>query len=905
VSDERPPGIRRLFRIRWTLRGVRSEVRDEIRFHLESRAAELVARGMSPKAAHEQAYREYGDIEQSQRELVRVDRRRLTSERREEMLMSVIQDLRYAARGLARRPALTAVTTFALTVGIAANAVMFGVVDQLLLRPPPGVVAPDGVRRIYFQEMRDGTPQPSSVTSYPAIVSLRENVGGMSDVAGYFHTNFTLGHGADARSVEAELVSGNYFRLLGVRPQLGRTFAPDEDVPPQGALVAVVGDGFWRNGLGARPDVVGLRLELNSKVFTIVGVAPAGLSDLDRQKVDFWVPIASVAADVISDDWYRAPNSWWVQAIARLRPEVRPDLVTEQATTAYRHEVRSWVSKGRDSMSTVVLAPLVGGRNPGGMSAEAKVSLWLMGVSAIVLLIACANVANLLIARTMQRRREIAVRLALGVSRGRLLRQLLTEAALLAAIAAAVALVVAHWGGQLVQHVLLPGIAWSDSVVDLRVLAFTLAVTVTCILLAGLAPSVHGVHTTVSDALKASSRQVAGGRGLLRNSLLVVQAALSVVLLVGAGLFVKSLRNVTGRDVGITLDKVMLVSMNLSRAGFAPSQIEQIFTTGAERVRAIPGVQQAALVASSVPMRSGTAVSLYVPGVEKRSEIPGGGPYSSVVSADFFAVTGASLRAGRMFAPAEERSPSRVMLVNEVVAKAFWPGKSPIGACVRLARDSTCTQVIGVVQNIMLFSMVRDDRAMIYVPPGHPAFAAARQPQALLVRTSRDPSTVAPLVRAELQRLSPNMPFVQVKPFIDLVAPQLRPWRLGATMFTLFGAMALVIAAVGLYSVMAYWVSQRTHEIGVRMALGARRADVVRLVVSQASRPIATGLLLGGAAAALSSRWVGDMLYETSARDPWVYGTAAVVLAIAALAASVVPARRSAAVDPASALRAD
>jgi ABC-type antimicrobial peptide transport system permease subunit len=276
-----------------------------------------------------------------------------------------------------------------------------------------------------------------------------------------------------------------------------------------------------------------------------------------------------------------------------------------------------------------------------------------------------------------------------------------------------------------------------------------------------------------------------------------------------------------------------------------------------------------------------------------------------MVGGDFFSVVGATVRTGRMFTPDEERAPSRVMLVNEALAKSYWPDKSPVGQCVQLGKDSTCTQIVGVVQNVMLFSMVKDDRAMVYLPPSHPAYTNRRQPAAMLVRTTGDPAASAPLVRAELQRLSPNMPYVQAKPFAELVAPQLRPWRLGATMFTLFGVVALVIAAVGLYSVMAYWVSQRTHEIGVRMALGAGRGDVVRLVVREGTRPIVAGLLLGGGAAALSSRWVAAMLYETSPHDASVYGIAAAVLGVAALAASVIPARRSAAVDPASSLRAD
>ncbi|HEY4218500.1 MAG TPA: ABC transporter permease [Gemmatimonadaceae bacterium] len=898
-----PTGIRRLFRIRFTLRGVHAEVRDEIRFHLESRVEDLIARGLTPAAARDQAKREYGDVTQSEHELLTVDRHRHDRHERAEVFSAFFQDLKYAVRGLIRRPALAAITVFALTLGIGANAVMFGVIDQLLLRPPVGVAAPAGVRRIYFRTKFQTEINVSPTNTYRVVPALRAGVPEFSDVAGFYRTTFTLGRGRDANTVDAQVVSGNYFHLLGVQPQLGRAIRPDEDVAPNGARVVVLSDGFWKRELGGRTDVIGEHLELNRNIFTVVGVAPRGFGDLDRHNIDLWVPIASIAGQLFGDDWYRSPNTYWVSTIARVRPDATPGLATAHASVAYRREQATWGMPMIDSVATVVLGPLVGAQ-PNGVSAEAKVSLWLMGVSVLVLIIACANVANLLIARTLDRRREIAVRLALGINRGRLLRQLLTEAALLSAVAGAAALVAVHWAAQLVQRVLLPGIVWNGSVVDWRVLAFTLAAAMTCILLCGLAPAIQGIRANVADSLKASSRQIAGDRGILRNALLVTQAALSVLLLVGAGLFVRSLRNVSTHNVGITLDHVLLVTMNLKTAGFASTEIGPMFNDGAVRVRAIPGVQQAAVIAATVPLRGARAMSLHPIGMAQPPKLAGGGPYYAVVTNDFFAASGARIVSGRAFTSVEERSLSRPVIINEIVAKAYWPDHSPIGQCVRLGADSTCSTVVGVVQNVMLFSMVNDDRAMIYIPPTHPA-AADEIPAAMIVRTAGDAAAVVPLVRGALAQLSPNMPYVAVAPFSDLVAPQLRPWRLGATMFTIFGLVALAIAAVGLYSVMAYWVAQRRHEIGVRMALGAQRGDVVRLVMHQASRPIAAGLILGIAAAAVASHWVTTLLYETSAHDPFVYCAAAGILAIAAITAAIVPARRSTAVDPATALRAE
>jgi putative ABC transport system permease protein len=904
MREIRIPGIRRVLRISWSASSVGREVEDEIRFHLDTRVEALMGLGMSERDARERAYAEYGDVDASRRELARLDRRRVGNEHQREIFMSLSEDLRYAARSLSRRPTLLLVTTITLSLGIAANAIMFGVVDQLLLRPPAHVAAPDGVKRIYYRDMEAGRASIHPVTTYPVLTALRANTPAFSDLAAFsFPSDYSLGRGREAQNVSVQLVSGNYFRLLGVRPVLGRWLTDDDDRVPDGEPVAIVSYGLWRQQLGGDASAVGRTLLLQGKTFTVAGVAPRGFAGIDRQKVDVWLPISSFGEEAFGPGWYDTTKNWWAQIIGRVRPGVAPDVAAEQATAAYRGLVREWKESFRDSTSSVVLSSIIGTRTPNGLSREGKVSLWLMGVSGIVLLIACANVANLLIARTLERRREIAVRMALGVTRARLVRMLLTEAALLAALGSVAALAIAYGASHLVQEILLPNIVWSESVLDARVFTFTLGITVLCMLMAGVAPAVQGMSTKVSQALKASSRQVAGGRGRLRFTLMLVQAALSVILLVGAGLSVRSLRNIVSREVGIDRDRVLRVTMPLARFGFDTVRIEEIYRRGVERLRAIPGVTNVAVVRLTTPMGGAHANGLSVPGVE-RPELRGGGPYNSEVTSGFFATVGAAIIRGRDFTPAEERSQARVVIVNEAVANAFWPNTSPLGQCAKYGGDSVCSEVIGVVRNVLQFSVINDDRAIVYAPPNHPGVRGAR-PAAMLVRVSGDPSAIIPPIRKELQALAPTMPFVQVKPYSELVAPQLQPWRLGATMFTVFGVIALIIAAVGLYSVMAYWVSQRTHEIGVRMALGAQRADVVRLVAVQSSRAVVAGLLLGGIAALGASRWISDMLYETSPHDPVVYGGAALALALAAVVASIVPARRSSAVDPAQAIRTD
>ena len=815
--------------------------------------------------------------------------------------MSLVDDVRYAARSLARRPTLLAVTTITLAIGIAANAIMFGVVDQLLLQPPAHVSNPDRVKRIYYRDMEGGHESVNAVTTYPVLPALRTAAPAFSELAAYgFKSDYSLGRGAEARNVSVQLVSGNFFRLLGVRTVLGRVFTDGDDRVPDGEPVAIVSHGLWQE-LGGSRNVIGRPLLLQGKTFTIVGVAPRGFSGVDRLKIDVWLPISSFGNEALGKGWYNTTNNWWAQIIGRVRDGVAPEVAQQQATAAYRTLVREWKESFRDSTSSVLLSSIISARAPRGISRESKVSLWLTGVSAIVLLIACANVANLLVARTLERRREIAVRMALGASRRRLAGMLMAEAALLALLSSSVALGVAVTASRLVQNVLLPNVVWSESVIDARVFAFTLGAAVLCMVLAGLAPTAQGLGTKVSDGLKASSRSVAGGRGGLRFALLLAQAALSVMLLVGAGLFVRSLRNVVARDVGIDRDRVFRVTMPLTRFGFDSAQVEDIYRRGVEHLRAMPGVAGVAVARLSVPMGGAHANGFSVPGVERPS-LELGGPYNSSVTAGFFATIGAPLVRGREFTPAEEQSGARVLIVNETLAKAFWPNANPIGRCARYGADSACSEVVGVVRNVLQFSLIKDDRAIAYAPLQHPGGRFAL-PSAMLVRVSGDPHVIVPSLQRELQALAPTMPFVQVRSYSELVAPQLQPWRLGATMFAIFGAIALGIAGVGLYSVMAYWVSQRTQEIGVRMALGAQRSDVVRLVATQSARAVGAGLIVGGVVSLVGSRWIADMLFETSPRDPVVYGLAAAILALAALVASVVPARRSAAVDPAQAMR--
>jgi predicted permease len=373
---------------------------------------------------------------------------------------------------------------------------------------------------------------------------------------------------------------------------------------------------------------------------------------------------------------------------------------------------------------------------------------------------------------------------------------------------------------------------------------------------------------------------------------------------VGSGLFVRSLSRVQSVDVGIDLDRVLIATMNLDRAGFDSTRQRLLLQTAIERLQHVPSVAAATAVGASTPTRVGNFIQVVVPGTDTGRAPPNGGPIFSVIDNGFLRVVGARLRRGRVFTPAETRTRSRVAIVNQTAADFYWPGEDPLGKCMIVGRDNACTEVVGVIQPVMLFRIVNEPRyAQLFIPSTHPS--AGNRPLTLLIRSAGDPRIAAVESRRVLQQLAPNMPLVSVRSIADLVAPQLRPWRLGATMFSVFGCVALAIAAIGLYSVMAYWVTQRRHEFGVRMALGARRGDIWRLVAAEAARTIGVGLLLGLAVAALAAPRVADLLYRTSPRDGTVYGVVASLLTLAALLATVIPTHRSTQVNSATALRAE
>jgi predicted permease len=878
-----------LFRARYD-----REMEEEMRHHLELRAAELAREGMSDADARDAALRRFGN------------RGILQEERRSAVglawLETLGQDARYVLRSLRASPGFTTMVVLTLGLGIGANATMFGIIDQLLLRQPEHVVDPKRVVRFYTTGRTDAGVEVTFNTVPYAFYAEMRDVRAFERVAAYTFGESTTGRGVDARRISVGRVTWDYFPLLGVRPALGRFFGPDEDRPPRGENVVVLGGGYWQRAFGGDPAVLGRMLEIGGAHYRIVGVAPDGFTGATPLPHDVWAPLSADAAR-LHPEWPTTWDSYWVRVIGRLKPGVTRQQAGLEATTIHR---RTYTGRPEHTIANarVSVRPLLfddQGREP----AEVAVSRWLVGVAAVVLLVACANAGNLVLARTIRRRREVAVRLALGISRARLVRLLLAESIVLALAGGVAGVLVTVGGGRFLRAVLLP----SGTPINGRVLVLTAVAALVTGVLVGLVPALQGSRPDLTTALKAGAREGGTQRSPLRTTLTVVQAALSVVLLVGAGLFVRSLWNVRSLRLGVEPDRVLTVNVGAAWAAGQPDaaqsndaraavQMRDLYARALERVRAIPGVESAS-ISNGTPFHSSIALALEVPGWDSIPKLPGSGPYVTSVTGDYFRTMGTRLLRGRLFTAEESATGARVAVVSETMARALWPGRDPMGRCLMLMGSKECWNVIGVVEDARRFQVVGEAAAMQYYVPLGQDFAGGL----LLIRFVGSRTSMIETVRRELQRLDPGIGYVSVGSLQDNVDWQVRPWRLGATMFVAFGALALLVAAIGLYSLIAYLVAQRTHELGVRMALGARASDIVRLVMGRGIGAAAIGVAAGVALALTLGRFVEPLLFQTSPRDLGVFLVVTATLLAFAVLASVVPTWRATRVDPMVALR--
>jgi predicted permease len=852
------------------------------------------------------------------------------------MFTNFAQDLRYGARKLRTTPAFTLVAVLTLAIGIGANTLMFGIVDALLFRPPARVADPSRLVRLQLElQLPNEPPQLSGVLSYPDFANVRDRARGLAHVGAFARTSIEVGRGDEARSEPVMLASGDYFTALGVRPAAGRLIATDDDRESAAQPVAVLSwEYFQRAYSGETTRSLGQSLVLNGHSYTIIGVAPKGFVGIDANAPSIWVPLGSATDLGYDSRMVRSRYASWLTVVGRLASGTtreQAQATVQAALLAARDEGAEAPPMGlgpgggmpggevrvqiggpgggrggapRPEPARRVSLTKVAGVGSVGPTARGRrgtpVSLWFLAVTGTVLLIACANVANLLLVRAANRSHEIAVRLSIGATRGRLARQLLTESVLLAALGGAAAVLVALAGAALLPSALpLPPI---DEVVDRRALLFTAAVAAVTTLAFGLAPAWRATRQELSAVLGAAGRARAG-RSLGRDILVIVQLGASLALLVAAGLFVRSLRNVKAVETGFAADRLLLASADVRGARFTREQAAEYWTRALERTKSLPGVRSASLGAA-MPFAMNINFGVDIVGAPS----PDGRPRptsADFVGREFFATAGIPVVQGRSFNADDRENGSPVAVVNQTFARRYLKGIDPLSACIGgggPGDDEPCARVVGVVADAHYGDVTRDVEPFMYRP------IAQRSPHMppltmMYVRTTDDPTALGGILRRELQSLDGRVSFATVTPMTRMIEPQLAPWRIGTFIFSLFGVIGALLAAVGLYGVVSFVVAQRTREFGVRIALGAQTNDVMRLVLGQGARLVAAGLVAGAIVAALSTRLFASLMFGVSALDPVVYVGTAVLLAIIALAASYLPARRATRVDPIEALR--
>ena len=904
TREVRVSGIRRLLNLPDSTRRVQRDVDDEIGFHIESRVAELVASGMSPQRAREIAGHEFGDVTEARQEIARVDHRRLTRNRRQGSWDMFAQDVAYSFRSLRKQPTFSAIVVLVLALGIGANVTMFGIIDHLLLRAPEHVVDPGRVMTFGLTRTVDANARVQRVLSYPVYRDMRTATEAFTDVAAYATTNFATGRGRDARELNGSKVTANFFSLLDVRPALGRFFLPEENGDPIAPKVVVLSYGFWQQQFQGNRSAIGRTISIGDDAYTVVGVAPEGFAGVTPGPIDVWVPLTSDITAKEYDEWLTSRYSYWLLTIGRLKPGVTPERATAIATAVLRggdaRESGAPVARGEERhMRLVSVLP----RDARARSADAKVAVLLGAVSVLVLLIACANVANLQLARGMARRREIAVRIALGIDRGRLIRQLIAETVLLALAAGVAAVMVTVWGGGILRRLILTSENTASQSLDFRLMAYTAIAAVVAGILSGLIPAVQSSSPALADTLRGGARAGGAARSATRGALLIAQAALTVVFLVGTVLFVKSLQRIQAVPLGLEPDRVLVVSAQTSGLRLTPADVASLYTRLEAAAREAPGVASVSL-AVGLPFSTAWAEHVTVPGRDSLPTTADGGPYFNAVGADFFRTVGTRIVRGRGFTVAEQRGTTRVTVVNEILAKMWWPNEDPIGRCMRIGSDTNpCAEIVGVAENARRFNVIEQPAVQFFVPlEQRPSWATSR---VLIVRPTGSAEQAVESLRRELQARVSDAPFLSVEPLEKSVSPQMRSWRLGATMFGAFGLLAVLVAALGLYSVLAYDVSRRIRELGIRVALGASRGDIGRMVVGRAVRVVVFGALIGFAIVIAAGSTVKPLLFETYAREQLAFAFAVVVLLTIALLAAVVPTRRAARVDPIIALRSE
>ncbi len=814
----------------------------------------------------------------------------------------MFRDIRYAVRSLQNAGGSTLVAIITLALGIGANTAMFSVVNTVLLQPLP-FSDPQRLLSVGEFDTRRGETVPRGSLSYPDFVDIRGRSHALAAAAAYADNDYTLTGNGEATHVKAEMVSASLFGILGMQPVLGRGFLDEEDTA--GHHVIILSDGFWRRHFNADRGAIGQTVNLNGKTFSVVGVMPQGFHfPVRADAIDLWLTFSREAeADDPRDKPVTAQRgNHHLEVISRMRPGVSLDEVNAELT-GIAHALAGEYPRSNTHIGIGArpeLESLVGStRTP---------LLILFGAVGLVLLIACSNVANLLLARSTGRTREIAVRLAIGATRGRIVRQLLTESLVLSIAGAGLGVLAAVWGLSAVLHLYPDNLPRAQNVgIDLRVLVFTALVAIVTGVIFGLVPALQVSKPNLTDAMREGGRtSTAGNRhNRLRSGLVIAETALGVMLLIGAGLLIRSFERLAHADLGFNPAHLLTASFDLSETRYNPDQQDRFVRELSARLRALPGVTNAA---GGLPLplnQDGWIVSfnLLDHPVPEESE-PSAGFY--VVTPGFFEAMQIPLLKGRSFDERDQRNSAPVMIITQEFAKKFFANENPVGRRVKIgagegaARESYKTrEIIGVVGDIRKSDLRAAPAAAYYIPLPQLMWG----PPTLIVRAATDPGTVTGEIRKVLAEMEPDAPLYDVRTMDDYLALDLGLSRFQAVLLSTFAGIALLLTAVGLYGVMAYAVGQRTHEIGVRRALGANTKDVLKLIMRHGVVLTLAGIGLGIGGAVVLARFIQSLLYEVQPRDAVTYVVSCAVLAAVALLASYIPARRATRVDPLVALR--
>ncbi len=825
-------------------------------------------------------------------------------------LESFRHDLRYAVRGLRRSPAFAATVIATLALGIGANTAMFGILDRLMLRPFPYLRDADAVHRVYTQVTYRDERVTHGVSEYTRFLDLARWTTSFDQHAGFSTPMVAVGRGADARERRVGTVSASFFTFFDAPPVRGRYFLAAEDSTPVGAPVSVITYEFWQNELGGE-EVVGRQLQVWNVATTIVGITPPGFVGIfDADPPAVYIPITTYAGNNPNmrdrTEYFTRYNWGWMDMMVRRKAGVDASRANADLTQAARKSWDASVAIDPSYTPTTIARPaaLVGSLKPAAgpdPSVESRTVWWVSGIAIVVLLIACSNVANLFLARALRRRRETAVRIALGGGRPRLVRQWFTEALLLALAGSAAAIVVAQWGGAAIRQLFVGSGAPIAVATDWRTLGLAIALAMAAALLTGLAPAVVTARHGIAADLKAGVREGTHRRSALRSGLVIFQVTLSVVLLVGAGLFVRSFSNVRALRLGYDVEPLVLLSRNMRGAQVPDSELVTLRRRMLEVAQAHPGVEHAAAV-SSIPFWSTSSTYLFVAGIDSVRRL---GHFTfQAATADYFATMGTRIVRGRPFDERDRAGTERVAVVSESMAATLWPGQDPLGQQMRVGSDTAeFTTVIGITEDAAQNELGSEDKRLRYYLP-----IEQYQPQRgqyLMARVRGDAAVQGEALRRAVQAVMPGESYVTARAFQQIVDTRRRAWQFGATMFAAFGILALLVAAIGLHGVMGYDVAQRMHELGVRVALGAQSRDLLQLVVRQGMQLATIGVLLGAAIALAVASQVQPLLFNQPARDVRVYGVVAVVLLGAALLATFFPALRASRADPGTVLRSD